>query len=546
MPANRCHRHRFQGTSRGPLPGTPITPHTGSVRPGTTARLVALLILVAAAAATLIGRHPPSPEAATAPPTAFSAERALPVVADLAREPRPLGSAANDRARDVLVARLTALGLTTTVHAPIRNIEATSPGTAPTGQVVLAAHLDSVRQGPGAADDAAAVAAILETVRALRAGPPLRNDLTVLLTDGEEAGLLGARQWVRTGLPRTPTVVLNHEARGTSGPSLLFRTSPGNAGLVDAMRAVPHPAGDSGLVAIFRLLPNDTDLSTVIAAGRAGIDSAFVEQPENYHTPADTPANLDPASVQSQGSTMLALARELGSADLAPLDPAASGLPRQPDAVYFPLGDALVTYPVAWEGPLALLTVVGLAVVLALARRRGRTSARGVLLAAATTPLALGAAAVLAVGFWQLLLVLHPAYADEGPFLARPLPVEIATVALAGPAVLAWYLPVRRRAGTFAAAAGPAVLLAGLGVLTAAFVPGAAFLTTWPALGLVVGLALGSSRTATVAGAVGAVPTVVFLLPFALDSFGIGGVSTPAPAVAFALLGLPLVAVLAA
>ncbi|WP_433802345.1 M20/M25/M40 family metallo-hydrolase [Actinomycetospora sp. CA-084318] len=516
------------------------------MRSGVTARLVALVVLSATAAITLISQRPPAPVPADAPPTAFSAERALPVVADIAREPRPLGSAANARVRDDLAARLTALGLTTTVRDG--TVVATLPGAAPTGQVVLSAHHDSVPTGPGAADDAAGVAAIVETVRALRAGPPLRNDLTVLLTDGEEVGLLGMRQWVRTDLPRTPIVVLNQEARGVSGPALLFRTSPGNAGLVQAMRTVPHPAGDSSLVAIFRLLPNDTDLSVVIAAGRPGIDSAFVEEPEKYHTAADTPANLDPRSVQSQGGTLLALARELGGTDLAPLDPTASGLPPQPDAVYFPLRDLLVTYPVAWEWPLALLAVAGLVVVTSAARGRDLTTARGALLAVVTSPLPLVVAGALAVGLWQVLLTLRPAYADT-PFLDRPGPYQVATGALAVLAVLAWYLPVRRRVGRTATTIGVAGLLAALGVLGAAAVPGASFLVTWPALGLVAGLAVaaavrGRAFPTTTAAAVAAVPAVVFLAPFAIASFGIGGVATPVPAVAFALLGLPVAAVL--
>ncbi|NYD33919.1 M28 family peptidase [Actinomycetospora corticicola] len=511
------------------------------MRPGPVARLIALVVLVAAGVATFLGLRPPDPVPADTPATEFSAARALPVVADIAREPRPLGSAANARVRDDLDARLTTLGLTPRVESPFGNVVATLPGTAPTGQVVLAAHVDSVPQGPGAADDAAAVAAVLETVRALRAGPPLRNDVTVLLTNGEEAGLLGIRQWRP---PSTPIVVLNHEARGVSGASLLFRTSPGNAGLVHAMRAVPHPAGDSSLVAIFRLLPNDTDLSVVIPAGRPGIDSAFVEEPEKYHTAADSPANLDPASIQSQGSTMLALARELGATDLAPLDPTASDLPPQPDAVYFPLGDVLVTYPVAWEWPLAGLAVVGLVVVAALARRRELLTTRDALLAGATSPLPLVGAAALAIGLWQLLLVLRPEYADR-PFLDRPVPYEVATVALAVLAVSVWHVRVRRRVGPCAAALGAAAPLAVLGLLAAAFVPGAAFLTTWPALGLVIGQALSvATRNSTAATVLAAVPSVVFLAPFAVAAFGIGGVATPIPAVAFALLGLPVVAVL--
>ena len=279
------------------------------------ARVVAIVLLAVVTGLALWSDRPPAPVPASAPATEFSAGRALPIVDDLAREPHPVGSPAARRVRDDAVARLRALGLAPRVETgvvggvAVANVVATLPGTAPTGTVVLAAHTDSVAAGPGAADDVASVAAILETVRALRAGPPLRDDVEVLLTDGEEAGLLGARAWVRDDLPRDrPTVVLNHEARGVAGPSLIFQTSPGNAGLVRAIaEAVPHPRGDSSLVAVYRLLPNDTDLSAVLAAGRPGVNSAFIERPSAYHTAGDTPAALSAASVQNQGSTMLAL-----------------------------------------------------------------------------------------------------------------------------------------------------------------------------------------------------------------------------------------------
>jgi Zn-dependent M28 family amino/carboxypeptidase len=60
------------------------------------------------------------------------------------------------------------------------------------------------------------VAAVLETVRAIRArGAPAR-DVAVILTDGEEAGLLGARG-VFAGDPLAKRLgfILNLEARGS-------------------------------------------------------------------------------------------------------------------------------------------------------------------------------------------------------------------------------------------------------------------------------------------------------------------------------------------
>jgi Zn-dependent M28 family amino/carboxypeptidase len=74
-------------------------------------------------------------------------------------------------------------------------VVATLPGYDSTGQVVVMAHYDTTFGTPGASDDKSSVAAMLETARAL-GGKPLRNDLVMIFTDGEEAGLLGASSFV--------------------------------------------------------------------------------------------------------------------------------------------------------------------------------------------------------------------------------------------------------------------------------------------------------------------------------------------------------------
>src|SRR5690606_41038472 len=54
-------------------------------------------------------------------------------------------------------------------------------------------------------DDLAGVAAILEAARALLAGAPTANPVVLLFTDGEEAGLLGARAFLGHPLDRKST-----------------------------------------------------------------------------------------------------------------------------------------------------------------------------------------------------------------------------------------------------------------------------------------------------------------------------------------------------
>ncbi|MGH3898682.1 MAG: M28 family peptidase, partial [Pseudonocardiaceae bacterium] len=133
---------------------------------------------------TLQSDRPPSPVPASAPGQEFSAQRALAPLREIAIEPRPLGSAASDRAQDYLVGALRSAGFSVEISrgvgafstegiaafGRVDNIVATLTGRHPTGSVVLAAHYDSVAAGPGASDDGAAVAAMLETVRALRSG----------------------------------------------------------------------------------------------------------------------------------------------------------------------------------------------------------------------------------------------------------------------------------------------------------------------------------------------------------------------------------------
>ncbi len=145
----------------------------------------ALLILIGFFAIRSI--EPPAAVDANAPATEFSAARAMRDVREIAKQPHPLGSAENDRVREYLVGRLRELGAnpevqTATVarHSPfgpdtwavVNNLVAKIPGTNPTGAVMMVAHYDSVPSGPGAGDDAASVAAILETVRALKATRP--------------------------------------------------------------------------------------------------------------------------------------------------------------------------------------------------------------------------------------------------------------------------------------------------------------------------------------------------------------------------------------
>lgn len=107
-----------------------------------------------------------------------------------------------------------------------------------------------------------------------------------------------------------------------------------------------------------------------------------------YHSPTDTPANLDRSSLQHHGDNLLRLAQVVGDQQLP--------LPRDDDVTFFPLFGKLVWYPAGLTAPLALLALGLFAGSLWYARRHGARLWR-VAIAAATVPLLLAAAGGLGV-----------------------------------------------------------------------------------------------------------------------------------------------------
>ncbi|MEV0049481.1 M28 family peptidase [Saccharopolyspora shandongensis] len=515
----------------------------------------ALAVLVVLALSVLGDASTQQPAPASAPAGEFSAERAVAELGRFATEPRPMGSPASDRAKDHLVERLRAEGLQVQVQQSVGarsatglatfgrvdNVVATLPGTASTGSVLLTAHYDSAAVGPGASDDGSSVAAMLETVRALRVGGPLRNDLVLVITDGEEEGLLGANAFVREHpLARRGGVVLNWEARGVDGPSLMFETSKGNARLVETFTtAAAHPRGDSSMVAMYRVLPNNTDFTAFVQAGFTGLNSAYIEGSSLYHTAGDTIANLALGSLQHQGENMLALARAFGGADLA-------GLRSDHDLIYFRALGMTITYPDALVWPLAGLAALLLVGAVAVARYRRLVSLPGVLSSALSALLPIGASVVLAQAMWSLMVAVRPGYDLMGGLVHRPLIFQAAIVALTGFALLCWYLPLRNRLGRAALALGGLAWPTALGIACAALAPAASFVFTVPALAGALGalIALMFPRWALVPVTAGAMVSAMVLPAVTRNVFhGVGlalGGAGALLAIMFGLVLLPI------
>src|SRR5215211_5206464 len=219
-----------------------------TVVPSWLVRLGLAVALAAIAWVAALPAIPPDPVPASAPKDAFSAQRAMEELKVVARAPHPMGSAAQARVREHILGRAKALGLPAEVQrrhgvksswwggfsGTVKNVIVRVPGSRRSApDVLITAHYDSVPVGPGAGDDGASVAAMLETMRALKAGPPLKNDVVFLFTDGEELGWLGAKAFARRD-PEISNVGVAFAFEGwpKSGPTEMRATSPGDAWLV--------------------------------------------------------------------------------------------------------------------------------------------------------------------------------------------------------------------------------------------------------------------------------------------------------------------------
>ncbi|WP_190158359.1 M20/M25/M40 family metallo-hydrolase [Streptomyces litmocidini] len=523
---------------------------------------VLLLVLTAVGSAILVSAVP-APVRADAAPSDFSAERARVHVPHFARAPHPSGTPEAEAVRAYVRGQLTRLGLTPVqseatevlpgrnsshLAGRVHNITATIKGTSSTGGLLLVAHTDSVPTGPGASDDGLGVASLLEIARVLTEGPRPRNDVVVLLTDMEETGQLGARSYLRSlgAAAREPHVVVNLEARGTSGRAVMFETGAHSAALADALADAP-PVATSLSDEVYRLLPHDTDLTPLRAAGMTGLNFAVIGGSARYHGPGDDAAHLDPGSLQDLGDTTLSAVRALSAADLREVTEA-------PEATWFNVGPLLVRYPAGAVLPLALLAPAALAAAAWYARRRRALRVRAVVRTALTFPLTLAAAAALGWAAWQGLLLLRPDYALfhlGDPYRTGPAVAGLLLLTATVTGLWAVWTARPARGSATEAAVGVLVWPALLAVPVAVLLPGAAYVFTWTALGGAAGLLLAvrapqDSPWGAAALALGGLPGVAVTAPLVVLLFPTLGLASAAAPLVLAALGLAVPALLAA
>jgi len=307
----------------------------------------------------------------------------------IAQKAHPIGTAEHAMARDYISKELTAQGLSPQVQectaseisrepdrlATVHNIIGRLGGEHHSNAVLLMGHYDSMPNSPGAGNDASSVATLLETLRALKSGPQLKNDVVFLFTDGQEVASLGAKAFAAEHpLMKDVKIALNFESRGTGGPVFMVQTTDNNGWLIKKLaNAVQQPLGSSIINFGYKVVNFNTDLKALQPSGIPAIEFAFFDGSASSHTFNDNVQNFDERSLQHSGSYALSLTRELGNSDLT--------ITQEKDRVYFDLLSlVLVHYPSWLSAPVAIFIVLLFSGVVAIGFRRKLLTLRGVAL----------------------------------------------------------------------------------------------------------------------------------------------------------------------
>jgi hypothetical protein len=502
---------------------------------------VAIAWAVAVAWFAIDAQNPPVALPVNAPLDAFAAGRAQKHVEAIARAPHPMGSPEAENVRAVLVQKLDNLGLTPEIQlskkadSPARNVVARLKGSGSLGKkaLMLSAHYDSVPGSPGAGDDASGLAVVLETMRALKTGPLLERNVIVLFNDGEENGFHGSRLFVdEHPWAKEVGVVLNFDARGNSGPSIMFETTDGNGWLVDQYaHAVPHPFATSLSMDIYKIMPNNTDMTIFRRAGMGGLNFAFSAGIAYYHSYEDTPGNLDPRTLQHQGENALAMARHFGHLDL--------DNPKRADVVYTSiLGWVVVSYATVWVFPLALIACALFLLVVVMSLRTrvieldDLARGAGVLFVAMWASLLVVGLLFVTGGFWSVLRGIFNPVAI--PWQKYDVPIMTGCTLITAAVTLTiecWWGTKRPLAALYL---GAMCWWLALALATSFWLPGASYLFVWPTLAGLLGFGISlhlqpGSALSWVMISLCSIPSLVLLPPLIRATFDGLGLSMTVP-----------------
>lgn len=358
------------------------------------------------------------------PKNTFSTERALSHVETMSQKPHGVGFPAHAEVRSYIVSQLESMGLETSLQegytagdwgnlSKAINILARIKGSEEGKALLLLSHYDSSPHSSlGASDAGSGVATIVEGIRAfLSENNQPKNDIIILITDAEELGLNGADLFVnKHPWAKEVGLTLNFEARGSGGPSyMLIETNRGNGKLIEEFtKANPeYPVANSLVYSIYKMLPNDTDLTVFREDGDIdGFNFAFIDDHFDYHTARDNYERLDKNTLAHQGSYLMPLLSYFANSDL-------NNLKSLNDSIYFNVPFfKLVSYPFEWIWPMFGLAILFFIVLLVVGFKKKVLQVNDILKGFLPMLISLLINGVVGFYSWTVLKWIYPEYKD--------------------------------------------------------------------------------------------------------------------------------------
>ncbi|MDD3721879.1 MAG: M28 family peptidase [Lutibacter sp.] len=388
-------------------------------------QIISLFIIVLSVFYSFYSLMPSAKIEKTSSLTEFSANKALLQLKEITKKPHFTGSLEHEIVRNYLVSEFEKLGLQVEIQEQMavnqkwraatntKNILARIKGSEKGKALLLLSHYDSnPHSSLGASDAGSGVVVILEGVRAYLAKKEIpKNDIIICISDAEELGLLGANAFVNHHpWAKEVGLVLNFEARGSGGPSyMLLETNGGNKKLIEAFQQAntPYPVANSLMYSIYKMLPNDTDLTVFREdANIDGYNFAFIDDHFDYHTVQDSFERMDMDTFNHQASYLMATLNYFANADL-------ENLKSEADYVYFnfPIF-GMIYYPFSWAIPMFIICALLFLGMLFMGVLKKKNTVEGITKGFYPFTFSLVAATALAFFGWKLLLKIHPQYND--------------------------------------------------------------------------------------------------------------------------------------